>query len=225
MTTNYGPTSPPGAIPALGRFSRWSATRRGLRDQSLVLTMRPPTASTDMTDASGELPPLVTAYVEEVSAAAARASDRLRSRLVRRKKDLITQIHGESVRVVACYDTAGSRLPAALARFGGWVGQWRTEADGCRYRAQMIVERANQRLFRYWDGVCRVTEHTADHPTRLWSAPLRVKLDDSWLHPDTWLFAADGGPGTGTSTGSRVTARALAILLEQGGRDERRSTS
>jgi hypothetical protein len=202
-----------GREPLFGGFAWSRATRRGLRDRAALAGLAPHARGGSGTAA---LPALSTAYVDEVTAAAARASHRLRRRLIRRERRMIVRIHHESVQVVACYDGAGSRLPTALARFGGWVGEWRTDADQARTRLEAVLERSNEKLARYWAGVCRPGGPLGFQAALSWSAPAPLTLDPSWLHPDTFLFATDGVAGLGTPANSAVTARALAILVEQG---------
>ncbi|MGY0060213.1 hypothetical protein ACWY4P_27330 [Streptomyces sp. LZ34] len=153
---------------------------------------------------------LVTPYVMEVRATARRATEQLRASLIGREHALVSRVRAESVRVVTQYDVRQDPRPAALARYGHWVGEWRTSVDRCRSHAQAVVDHANQQLACYWDGVRGSHPHLARLPRRLpadW-LPGRVELDGSWHQPDVWLLADDERAQTATS-------RALQILERQ----------
>jgi hypothetical protein len=154
---------------------------------------------------------VVTPYVREVRSTARRATEQMRSALISEQYELISRLHAESVRVVNQYDVLKDPMPAALARFGHWVGQWRTSTDLCRSRAQAVIDQANQQLDCYWGAVRKAHPRLVDprrgEPTR-W-LPGRVELDDSWHRPGIWLLSDDGGQATD------ATSRALEILEQQ----------
>jgi hypothetical protein len=153
---------------------------------------------------------VVTAYVMEVRSTARLAAEQLRSALIADQHELISRLRAESVRVVTQYDVRQDPMPAALARFGHWVGQWITSTDLCRSHARDVVEQANRQLGCYWDAVRKAHPHLVDpkrgEPTR-W-LPGRVELDESWHRPGIWLLSDDGRQGA-------VTSRALQILEQQ----------
>ncbi|MEU5614675.1 hypothetical protein AB0H03_39325 [Streptomyces sparsogenes] len=204
----------------LGPTARLRARHRGRRDAArgvpriaFTVAATPPGGGPDGMPPSIEPPApevLITPYVMEVRTAARRATEQLRSSLIGREQALISRLRAESVRVVTQYDVREDPRPAALARYGLWVGQWRTSVDRCRSHAQAVVDQANQRLACYWDGVRASHPHfgrLARRPPGDW-LPGRVELDPSWHRPDIWLLADDEHARTATS-------RALQILERQ----------
>ncbi|MER5766903.1 hypothetical protein [Streptomyces sp. NPDC001985] len=195
----------------LGRTTRTVAGWRGRRDGARGVPRVP------LTPADG--PPagpadtdllLVTPYVTEVRETARRTTEQMRSALILRKRELIARLRSESVRVVNQYDIRAEPLPAALARYGHWVGEWRTSTDLCRSRAQAVIDRSNQQLACYWEAVW-ITHPQLSRLGRRPSAdwlPGRTALDDSWRRPEIWLLDDD-------ETDSTATSRALRILDRQ----------
>ncbi|MDT0318974.1 hypothetical protein [Streptomyces millisiae] len=184
------------------RTALWAARIRGWRDGRRGLPHVPP--PTDIPLGPGTV---VTAFVREQRATADRAVEQLRSRMLDRERRLITGIRYQAVHVVEQYDGRSRPAPAALARFGERVGEWRAKADVCRCRAVAVTERANQVISCYWDAVRRYHRDVPDPaPAHLahW-APARLELDVSWRESDSWLVE----PATGRTS---VTARALEIL-------------
>ena len=192
---------------ALGAVACSRARRRGRRDGARGIPVMPsvdPRFDWDG-DPSGELPDaaaFVTPYAEEIRTTARRATEQMRSALIAREHELISRLHAEEVRVVTQYDVRLDPMPAALARFGHWVGLWRTSIDLCRSRAQAVVDQANQQLACYWDGVGRSHPRLRgkELPAPARWLPGRVELDESWHLPEVWLFA---------------DSRALRILEQQ----------
>jgi hypothetical protein len=183
----------------------WAARIKGRRDGFRGLPHVPPPAP---------LPPgaevAVTGYIRQQRATAGRAAEQLRARLLDREWRLIADIRSQAVQVVTQYDVRGRPAPAALARFGRQVGEWRTKADVCRCRALAVHERINQQIACYWDAVRRHHRDVPDPaPAHLahW-APARLELDPSWYRPDVWL--------SGSATPVSATARALEVLDTQG---------
>jgi hypothetical protein len=208
---------------AFGRAARVRAGWRGRRDgtrgiPSVPWAVRPFAWQPYNGAAHGPAPDgvlpdpdlVVTAYVMEVRSTARLAAEQLRSALIAGQRELISRLRAESVRVVTQYDVRQDPMPAALARFGHWVGQWTTSTDLCRSHAQDVVEQANRQLGCYWAAVRKAHPHLVDpkrgEPTR-W-LPGKVELDESWHRPGIWLLSDDGGQAA-------VTSRALRILEEQ----------
>ncbi|MER8048041.1 hypothetical protein [Streptomyces sp. NPDC094032] len=170
----------------------------------------------------------------ETRADTLRAVGQLRSRLLRDRRATIARLHAESVRVVTQYDRRGNPLPAALARYGEWIGAWRADAQLCRARAVALTHEANQRLACYWDAVWltvhRIRSEEAGrarhrrpvpetglpaHPAfsarpEQW-LPGRVTLDDTWQDLDSWLYS---GPGTDRPAAGPDRAHAVARALQ-----------
>ncbi|WP_262701155.1 MULTISPECIES: hypothetical protein [Streptomyces] len=202
----------------LGRTARFAARWRGRRDGARGVPRVPLPAPPE--EERGKTPPppieppapelLITPYVMEVRTGVRRATEQMRAALIGREHALLSRLRAESVRVVTQYDVREDPRPAALARYGHWMGQWRTSVDRCRSHAQAVVDQANQRLACYWDAV-RETHHQLSRlprrPPGDW-LPGRVELDGSWYQPDVWLLDDDDSAGTATS-------RALHILERQ----------
>ncbi|SFD25886.1 hypothetical protein [Streptomyces aidingensis] len=168
---------------------------------------------------------IVTDYIAGLHALGAQAALDLRAALLHRERRLVAAIHREAVQVVTQYDIRQDPRPAALAAFGGRVGDWRTMAAVCRGRAEGITGRINQQIAAYWHGLRlgRLEQFNYRPPDdedsvfpRHWR-PAPMTLDPSWDAPDTWLGTGTGpgtGPGTGTA-GGPATPRALHILRTQ----------
>ncbi|MFE9725709.1 hypothetical protein ACFYQ5_19430 [Streptomyces sp. NPDC005794] len=161
------------------------------------------------------LPP----YVMGVRAQVTRRTTRLRSRLLHSKRGLVGTIHAESVRVVTQYTVRNDPAPAALARFGRTVGDWRSSAAVCRSRAQGLVDEANHLLSCYWDEVwahARLSADVQDRRPARW-LPGKAELDPTWhrlddgLLPDRWYGAGTPAPGADPA----AVEQALAILDSQ----------
>ncbi|WP_062212882.1 hypothetical protein [Streptomyces sp. NBRC 109706] len=194
---------------AAGHRALRKARAQGLRDGARGLPHVPAPEPRSVSPGSA-----VSAYVTEQRATAQRAVEQLRSRLLRREWRLVTEIRYQAVQVVTHYDERGLTAPAALARFGQRVGEWRTKADLCRYRATAVTEHFNQRIACYWDAV-RHNHRDVPDPAPAYLAhwaPAPVELDAGWLRPDSWLTTADG-------TSASATGRALWLLDTHGGTD------
>ncbi|GGZ56285.1 hypothetical protein GCM10010387_57870 [Streptomyces inusitatus] len=213
---------------ALGPFARTAAARRGRRDGArgvprvplAAAGAAPPGIGTGTGTGIGAVPVplavlpdtdpvLLTPYVTVVRQTARRATEQLRATLIRREHGLLTRLRAESVRVVTQYDVRLDPMPAALARYGHWVGQWRTSTDVCRSRAQAVVDRSNQQLACYWEGLCASHQQLSRlgrGPGPDW-LPGRMELDESWRRPETWLLDDDADAGTATSRALRILDR------------------
>ncbi|MFC9286783.1 hypothetical protein [Streptomyces sp. NPDC057052] len=109
--------------------TRWRATRRGRRDGR-----------------AGVGPEH---YAHQLERGLRMALEDLRSRFVARHAAHIDRVHAESARIVTEYDHRREDVPAALARFGGWVSQWRTEVTACQQRGLALAACADQELAHY----------------------------------------------------------------------------
>ncbi|MBP8538000.1 hypothetical protein GWI24_34030, partial [Streptomyces sp. MK37H] len=131
----------------LGRTARFAARWRGRRDGARGVPRVPLPAPPE--EERGKMPPpaieppapelLITPYVMEVRTGARRATEQMRAALIGREHALLSRLRAESVRVVTQYDVREDPRPAALARYGHWMGQWRTSVDRCRSHAQAVV--------------------------------------------------------------------------------------
>lgn len=224
----------------LGGVTALRARRRGRRDAPGLRPLLPayppePGAAPGHRDFP-ELPELVTPFVMETRTDTLRAVGQLRSRLLKDRRRTIARLHAESVRVVTQYDKRGAPLPAALARYGEWIGAWRADAELCRARAVALTHEANQRLACYWDAVwltvhqMRAEEAGGVPPRRpvpeaglpahpafavrpeRW-LPGRVTLDETWEDLDAWLYSGPvPAPAAVDPDRTHAVARALRIL-------------
>ncbi|GLF96576.1 hypothetical protein [Streptomyces yaizuensis] len=196
----------------LGRTAAFLAGRRGRRDGARGIPRLPHRDGVPLAAGLAETDQLlVTPYVTTIQMGARRSTEQMRAALIRREQKRIAQLRAESVRVVTQYDIRREPLPAALARYGRWVGEWRTRTDLCRARAQAVVDRANQQLACYWHGVLLEHEPLSlleRRPVPEW-LPGRVELGVDWRLPDVWLLDDD-------DSGASATSRALCLLDSQG---------
>ncbi|GAA2260414.1 hypothetical protein GCM10010232_59480 [Streptomyces amakusaensis] len=202
----------------LGGFARTAAVRRGRRDGARGIPRVPLAAVAAAPPGTGPAPLavlpdtdplLLTPYVTVVRQTARRATEQMRATLIRREHGLLTRLRAESVRVVTQYDVRLDPMPAALARYGHWVGQWRTSTEVCRSRAQAVVDRSNQQLACYWEGLCgshQQLSRLGRGPGPEW-LPGRMELDESWRRPEVWLLDDDADAGTATSRALRILDR------------------
>jgi hypothetical protein len=199
----------------LGPLARGRARRRGRLDAAGGIPRSPLTVRVG----TEPVPDLVlTPYVREVWDTARQSTQQMRSALILQRRDLVARVRAESVRVVTQYDVRHAPAPAALARYGHWVAEWRTDVDLCRARAQAVVDHCNQQLACYWDALrsgwdtrrALIAAGAAEAPQQQAARPLpdRVELDTSWYEPAVWLLDDDPGHGTATS-------RALQILQQR----------
>ncbi|GGS90867.1 hypothetical protein [Streptomyces cinerochromogenes] len=200
-----------------GRLSSLRARFHGRRDAAGLRELLRDTAA-GRTPADTGLPP----YVLGLHARVRRGSARLRSRTLAAHRDLYVRIQAESVRVVTQYTVRRDPAPAALARYGRSVAEWRSAAAVCRQQAQQLVDEANQLIACYWDAVW--TRAQADGggdgeaggppPGRL---PGEITLDPTWanlddsLLSDRWYAPQDVGRHADPS----AVAQALHILDHQ----------
>ncbi|MER6916533.1 hypothetical protein ABT354_33180 [Streptomyces sp. NPDC000594] len=195
----------------LGRTAGLLAGRRGRRDGARGIPRLPHHDGEPLVIGLAETDHLlVTPYVTAIRMGARRSTEQMRAALIRRERNRIAVLRAESVRVITQYDIRREPMPAALARYGRWVAEWRTRTDLCRAHAQAVVDRANQLLACYWGGV--LAEHETlglveRRPVPEW-LPGRVELDSTWRHPDVWLLDDD-------TTGATATSRALWLLDRQ----------
>jgi hypothetical protein len=197
-----------------GRLSSARARFHGRRDAAgLREFLTDPAAG--RAPADDDLPP----YILGLRAQVHRGTARLRSRTLAAHRKLYVRIQAESVRVVTQYDVRDEPAPAALARYGQMVGQWRSAAAVCRQQAQQLTDEANQLVACYWDGVWARTRRdghvSGARPTSL--LPGEISLDRTWarlddsLLSDRW-YAPEGGQRHADPS---AVARALHILDHQ----------
>ncbi|SOE08135.1 hypothetical protein [Streptomyces sp. Ag109_G2-15] len=170
------------------------------------------------TPTDDNLPP----YVLGLRAQVLRSTARLRSRTLASHRALHIRIQAESVRVVTQYTVRGEQAPAALARFGQWVAEWRSAASVCRQQAQQLADEGNQLLACYWDAAWARYRQGGDldekRPTGL--LPGRITLDRTWNHLDDGLLSDRWyAPETaGHDADPSAVAQALHILDHQSAR-------
>ncbi|GAA2198439.1 hypothetical protein [Streptomyces bangladeshensis] len=167
------------------------------------------------TPADDGLPP----YILGLRARVHRDTAGLRSRLLAAHHGLYVRIQAESVRVVTQYDERAEPAPAALARYGERVGQWRSAAAVCRQQAQQLVGDANQLIACYWDAAWRRTRRDGhvDGPRPTNWLPGEIELDHTWAHLDDSLLSDRwyAPEGAGRNADPSAVARALHILDHQ----------
>ncbi|WP_416977616.1 hypothetical protein [Streptomyces sp. T028] len=168
--------------------TRWRATRRGWRDGRAGIGTEH--------------------YARQLERGARMALDDLMARFLKERAAVVGRVHEESERIVTEYDAPREDdrrredVPAALARFGGWVSQWRTEVTACQQRGRALAACADQELAHYEAAYARVARleelPSAGHPGS-------AALDETWTGPPDWLL--DGV----------VVSRALRILEQRTG--------
>ncbi|MFE9093660.1 hypothetical protein [Streptomyces sp. NPDC007264] len=180
----------------IGFLSAAVARGHGRRD-ALGLVDLLATAGDGPDPGDDRLPP----YVLGIRAQLTRSTTRLRSRLLLGNRELVERIHAESVRVVTQYTVRGEPAPAALARFGRTVGDWRSSAAVCRSRAQGLVDEVNHLLACYWDAAWQragrelagrgLADRVPELPERRPSGwlPGRAELDATWHRLDDGLLS------------------------------------
>ncbi|MFF4037257.1 hypothetical protein [Streptomyces sp. NPDC001816] len=164
------------------------------------------------------LPP----YVLGLRAQVRHSTARLRSRTLARHRALHVRIQSESVRVVTRYTEPVDPAPAALARFGESVGEWRTAAAVCRQQAQQLADEANQLLACYWDAAwarARKDDQVSGRRPTGW-LPGEIALDGTWARLDDGLLSdrwyVPDAPGRDADPSA--VAQALHILDHQSAR-------
>ncbi|WP_225101597.1 hypothetical protein [Streptomyces sp. CoH27] len=200
-----------------GRLSSVLARFHGRRDAAGLREFLTDTAA-GRTPADDGLPP----YILGLRAQVGRGAARLRSRTLAEHGELYVRIQAESVRVVTQYTVRGEPAPAALARFGRMVGQWRSAASVDRQRAQQLVDEANQLIACYWDAAWARTRregHVSGGRPTGW-LPGQIALDRTWaqlddgLLSDRWYAPERAGHDADPS----AVAQALHILDHQAAR-------
>ncbi|TVZ92501.1 hypothetical protein FB157_108226 [Streptomyces sp. BK340] len=164
------------------------------------------------------LPP----YVLGLRAQVRHSTARLRSRTLKSHRALHVRIQSESVRVVTQYTERTEPTPAALARYGEWVGEWRSAASVCRAQAQQLADEANQLLACYWDAAwarARKGDQVGGQRPTGW-LPGEITLDGTWARLDDGLLSDRWyGPQTpGRDADPSAVAQALHILDHQSAR-------
>ncbi|MFI2203160.1 hypothetical protein ACH47Z_20710 [Streptomyces sp. NPDC020192] len=200
-----------------GRLSSALARFHGRRDAAGLREFLTDTAAGHAPDDAG-LPP----YILGLHAQVERGAARVRSRSLAEHRELHVRIQAESVRVVTQYTVREEPAPAALARFGRMVGQWRSAASVDRQRAQQLVDEANQLIACYWDAAWARTRrdgHVRGARPTGW-LPGRTALDHTWarlddgLLSDRWYAPERAGHDADPS----AVAQALHILDHQAAR-------
>ncbi|MFJ9716768.1 hypothetical protein ACIRPQ_12600 [Streptomyces sp. NPDC101213] len=135
--------------------TRWRATRRGRRDGR-----------------AGVGPEQ---YARQLERGLRMALEDLRSRFVTRHAAHIDRVHAESARIVTEYDHRREDVPAALARFGGWVSQWRTEVTACQQRGLALAACADQELAHYEAAHTRARARARRRAERRAARPARAR--------------------------------------------------
>ncbi|MFF9018861.1 hypothetical protein [Streptomyces eurythermus] len=193
--------------------ARWHGRRdaAGLREFP-----RKATPGQQPADATAGLPP----YILGLHARVRRGTARLRSRTLRAHRALRVRIEAESVRVVNQYQVRGEPAPAALARFGRMVGEWRSAAAECRQQAQQLADDANQLIACYWDAAWAGGQAAGlvDGARPAGRLPGEIALDRTWDHIDDSLLT-DRWYAGGNAAAASAVARALHILDHQAAYD------
>ncbi|GKQ35680.1 hypothetical protein [Streptomyces sp. A012304] len=145
--------------------TRWRATRRGRRDGKAGI-------GTDH-------------YTRQLERGLRMALEDLRSRFVTRHARDIDSVHEESARIVTEYDHRREDVPAALARFGGWVSQWRTEVTACQQRGLALAACADQELAHYEAAYARAARQDPSQPT---GTVADAVLDETWTGAPDWML-------------------------------------
>lgn len=145
--------------------TRWRATRRGRRDGRAGIGTEH--------------------YLRQLERGLRMALEDLRSRFVTKHADLIDRVHAESARIVTEYDQRREDVPAALARFGGWVSQWRTEVTACQQRGLALAACADQELAHYEAAYARAGRQALPQPVG--GAGVAV-LDETWTGAPDWML-------------------------------------
>ncbi|MEU3418891.1 MULTISPECIES: hypothetical protein [Streptomyces] len=200
-----------------GRLSSLRARFHGRRDADGLREMLAD-AYAGGAPSDEDLPP----YVLGLHAQVRHSTARLRSRTLAAHRALHIRIQSESVRVVNQYTERGEPTPAALARFGEWVAEWRSAASVCRQQAQQLTDEANQLIACYWDAAwvrARRGDRVGGRRPTGW-LPGRMTLDGTWAHLDDGLLSdrwyAPDAPGRDTDPSA--VAQALHILDHQSAR-------
>ena len=200
-----------------GPFSSLRARYHGRRDADGLREMLAD-AFAGGAPSDDHLPP----YVLGLHARVRRSTATLRSRTLAAHHGLHIRIQSESVRVVNQYTERTQPTPAALARFGAWVAEWRSAASVCRQQAQQLADEGNQLLACYWDAAwarARRDDHVDGRRPTGW-LPGRVTLDGTWAHLDDGLLSdrwyVPDGPGRDADPSA--VAQALHILDHQSAR-------
>ncbi|MFJ6724185.1 MULTISPECIES: hypothetical protein [unclassified Streptomyces] len=141
---------------------RWRASRRGKRDGRAGIGTEH--------------------YARQLDRGLRSALEELRSRFVTGHAALIDRVHAESARIVTEYDHRHEHVPAALARYGGWVSQWRTEVTACQRHGLALAACAEQELAHYEAAYARADRRDVPYP------PGGAGLSDPG---DVWTGAPD----------------------------------
>jgi hypothetical protein len=145
--------------------TRWRATRRGRRDGRAGIGTEH--------------------YARQLERGLRMTLEGLRSRFVTEHADLIDRVHAESARIVTEYDQRREDVPAALARFGGWVSQWRTEVTACQQRGLALAACADQELAHYEAAYARADRQAVPPPV---SGGGVAVLEETWTGAPDWML-------------------------------------
>ncbi|GGQ99380.1 hypothetical protein [Streptomyces aurantiogriseus] len=152
--------------------TRWRAGRRGRRDAAARITTEH--------------------YAQQVQLGLELALGELRSRFHTEHAALIERLHAEAARIVTEYDQRHEQVPTALARFGGWVAQWRTAVTACQQRGLALAACADQELAHYEAAYARkedrirvpLEERAPTTPPG--ERPSAAVLDETWTGEPDW---------------------------------------
>ncbi|MFF8928074.1 hypothetical protein ACF1AO_12470 [Streptomyces longwoodensis] len=166
--------------------TRWRAGRQGRRDAGAGI-------------GTGH-------YARKLQRGLSAALGELRSVFIAEHAALIDRVHAEAARIVTEYDQRAEHVPAALARFGGWVSQWRTEVTACQQRGRALAACADHELAHYEAAYAReVGRRRRGRPPESPSGerPSEAALDEVWTGEPDWML--EGAP----------VLRALKILEQR----------
>lgn len=200
-----------------GRLSSALARFHGRRDAAGLREFLTESAA-GRTPADDSLPP----YILGLHAQVRRSAAGLRTRTLAAHRELHVRIQSESVRVVTQYTVRREPAPAALARYGRMVGEWRSAASVYRQQAQQLADEANQLIASYWDAAwvrTRRDGHVSGPRPTGW-LPGEITLDRTWARLDDGLLSDRwyGPEPAGHDADPSAVAQALHILDHQAAR-------
>ncbi|MFH9399848.1 hypothetical protein ACH4JS_08655 [Streptomyces sp. NPDC017638] len=199
-----------------GLLSSARARSHGRRDAAELLQFLTGTeGGRGPADGTAGLPP----YILGLHARVRRGTARLRSHMLRAHRELHIRIQAESVRVVTQYTVRKKPAPAALARYGRMVGEWRSAAADYRQQAQQLADAANQLIACYWDGVWAGGRAAGlvQESRPAGRLPGRITLDHTWARVDDSLLTDRwyAGERAGDPAAASAVAQALHIIDNQ----------
>ncbi|MFF3498565.1 hypothetical protein [Streptomyces sp. NPDC003247] len=152
--------------------TRWRAGRRGRRDAAARIGIEH--------------------YTQQVRLGLVLALEELSARFHTEHAALVDRICAEAGRIVTEYDQQHEPVPAALARFGGWVSRWRTEVTACQQRGRALAACADQELAHYEAAYARkedrlrVPFEERAEATPPGARPSDLVLDATWTGEPDW---------------------------------------